>query len=365
MSRPPVDLDPAGPVKVAVVQAEPCWFDVEAAVTKTCDLITEAGKNGAKLIAFAELWIPGYPNFVFAHTTKIVNDFMLEYYRNSISVDSTHMAMIRKAARAAEIMVVLGISERDRGSLYMSQVFIGPDGNILLHRRKFKPTGPERIIFGDASGDCAKNVIQTPLGRIGGLQCFEHLQPLLKYNTYAQGEQIHIAAWPNLFPPVGKMPFFNTVESCRMATHTLAVEGGVFVLLASSIQSEKGLKANGLLPAPIPGKGDTHEVVSETNIEPPHTRVTGGGFSVVIAPDGRTITEPVAEDWEGLIYAELDFEEIYRAKQWVDPVGHYSRPDVFTLQVRSQTRRYVEVESGNTSGSEGFEHVGRFPELEE
>ncbi|KAL5342158.1 carbon-nitrogen hydrolase [Aspergillus crustosus] len=332
MPRPSIDLDPSDPVKVAVVQDEPCWFDVDAAVIKTCDLITEAGKNGAKLIAFPELWIPGYPNFVFAHTTKVVNDFMLEYYRH----------------------------KRHRGSLYMSQVFIGPEGDIILHRRKFKPTGPERIIFGDSSGDCSKNVAQTPLGRISGLQCFEHIQPVLKYNTYAQGEQIHVAAWPNLFPPMGKMPFFNTVESCRMATHTLAVEGGVFVLLASSIQTEKGLKANGLLPET---DDSSSAATGIPHVDAPHTRVTGGGFSVVIAPDGRALTEPVAADWEGLIYAELDFEEIYRAKEWVDPVGHYSRPDIFTLQVRSQTRAHVEVEA--LSEGKGFEHVARFPELEE
>ncbi|KAL2826616.1 carbon-nitrogen hydrolase [Aspergillus cavernicola] len=318
MTCPPVDLDPSSPVKVAVVQAEPCWFDIEAAVQKTCDLITEAGKNNAKLIAFPELCIPGYPTFVFAHTIKTVNDYMLEFYRNSVSVESSHMTKIRKAARAAEIMVVLGISERHRGSLFMAQTFIGPDGTTLLHRRKFKPTGPERIIFGDASGDCSKNVIQTPLGRVGGLQCFEHIQPLLKYNTYFQGEQIHVASWPCLFPPVGNMPFFNTVEACRMATHTLAVEGGVFVLLASSIQTEKGLGANGLIKPVVEGE------------EIPHTAATGGGFTVVIAPDGRALTEAVPADWEGLVYCELDFEEIYRAKQWVDPVGHYSRPDIFT-----------------------------------
>jgi cyanide hydratase len=123
---------------------------VDAAVQKTCDLITEAGQNGAKLIAFPELWIPGYPTFIFAHTTKVINDYMVDYYRHSVAVDSTHMAKIRTTARAANIMVVLGISERHRGSLYMAQTFIGPDGDVLLHRRKFKPTGPERIVFGDA-----------------------------------------------------------------------------------------------------------------------------------------------------------------------------------------------------------------------
>ncbi|KAJ9134349.1 Carbon-nitrogen hydrolase [Pleurostoma richardsiae] len=343
-----VDLDPSQ-VKVAVVQAEPCWFDVDAAVTKTCELINEASKNGAELIAFPELWIPGYPTFVFAHLTKVVNEYQLNYYKNAVSVDSTHMARIRKTARASKIMVVLGIAERDRGSLYMAQTFIGAQGDILLHRRKFKPTGPERCIFGDASGDCAKNVVQTPIGRVGGLQCFEHLQPLLKYNTYAQGEQIHVASWPCLFPPVGKMPFFNTVEACSRATYTLAVEGSVFVLLASMTQSEKGLRANGLV-------GEVAEAE-----EAPHTAVKGGGFSVVIAPDGRALTEPVPDDWEGLIYCNLDFDEIYKAKQWVDPVGHYSRPDIFNLLVRNDVRRHIVKDDSD----DDYCHVSRFPQLEE
>jgi cyanide hydratase len=153
------------------------------------------------------------------------------------------------------------------------------------------------------------------------------------------------------------MPFFNTVEACRMATHTLAIEGGVFVLLASSTQTEKGLKANGLLGA------ETTVSAEGAPGETPHTAVVGGGFTAVIAPDGRALTEPVPVDWEGLVYCELDFEEIYRAKQWVDPVGHYSRPDLFTLVVRGETRRHVETE-GEVNG-EGFEHVDRFVGLEE
>ncbi|KAK1700190.1 carbon-nitrogen hydrolase [Colletotrichum godetiae] len=327
--------DPHEPVKVAVVQAEPCWFDVEAATQKTCDLIAEAGANSAKLIAFPELWIPGYPNFIHAMAAKETFPYIIKYYRNSIDIESKHMESIRLAAKNAQIMCVLGISERHRGSLYMAQTFIGPHGDILLHRRKFKPTAQERILFGDASGDCITNVVSTPIGRVGGLQCFEHLQPLLKYNTYFQGEQIHVASWPNLFPPVGKMPFFNTVESCTMATHTMAVEGATFVLLASSTQTEKGLTE-----------------------ERPHTAVIGGGFSEIIAPDGRTLVKAPSATFEGLLYGELDFDEIYMAKSIVDTVGHYSRPDIFTLQVRGDVRRQCEyAEPGE------FNHTSRFPEL--
>ncbi|KAK6222527.1 hypothetical protein QIS74_04229 [Colletotrichum tabaci] len=348
--------DPKEPVKVAVVQSEPCWFDVEAATNKTCDLIAEAGANGARLIAFPELWIPGYPNYIHAKTEKENFPYNLKYYRNSVDVESKHMERIRMAARAAQIMVVVGISERHRGSLYMAQTFIGPDGSVLLHRRKFKPTAQERILFGDASGDCATNVVATPIGRVGGLQCFEHFQPLLKYNTYFQGEQIHVASWPNLFPPVGTMPFFNTVEPCTMATHTLAVEGATFVLLASSTQTKKGLLANGLIPEP---NTDSPSSSSDgTGEELPHTAVIGGGFSEIIAPDGRTLVKAPSATYDGLLYGELDFDEIYTAKSIVDTVGQYSRPDIFTLQVRGEVRRHCEYDQVGE-----FAHATRFPNL--
>ncbi|KAJ0336041.1 hypothetical protein KNSL1_013418 [Colletotrichum chrysophilum] len=306
--------DPNDPVKVAVVQAEPCCrflarFDVEAATVKTCELVTEAGANGAKLVAFPELWIPGYPNFIHAKAAKETINYNLKYYRNSIDVRSEHVERIRMAARNASIMVVVGISERDKGSLYMAQTFIGPDGDVLLHRRKFKPTAQERILFGDA---------------------------------------IHVASWPNLFPPVGKMPFFNTVESCMMATHTLAVEGATFVLLASSTQTEKGLIANGL----------TDESEHAGQGEKPHTAVVGGGFSEIIAPDGRTLVKAPSPTFEGLLYGELEFDEIYIAKSIVDTVGQYSRPDLFTLQVRSKLRRQCEYDE-----TSNIDHVSRFPDL--
>jgi cyanide hydratase len=151
------------------------------------------------------------------------------------------------------------------------------------------------------------------------------------------------------------MPFFNTVEPCTMATHTLAVEGATFVLLASSTQTEKGLLANGLIPEPnadIPSSSDG------TGEELPHTAVVGGGFSEIIAPDGRTLVKAPSASYDGLLYGELDFDEIYIAKSIVDTVGQYSRPDIFTLQVRGEVRRHCE----NAQVGE-FAHATRFPNL--
>ncbi|KAH9215693.1 carbon-nitrogen hydrolase [Leptodontidium sp. 2 PMI_412] len=343
-----VGKDPEVPVKVAVVQAEPCWFDAESAVKKTCALIREAAAGNTQLIAFPELWIPGYPNFLWAHDHKTCVDYMRKYYRNAVELDSEQMLAIRGAAQEGKIMVILGYAERDRGSLFMSQTFIGPNGEVLRHRRKFKPTSWERVLFGDGTGDLVNNVVQTKLGRVGGLQCFEHLQPLLKYNTYAQGEQIHVASWPNLFPAVGEMPYFNTVEATKIASQMYAMEGSCFVLLASHIQTKLGLRANGL---EIEG-----EVMEKSGDATPHTAVVGGGFSCVIGPDGRQLSEPVPADWEGIIFHDLDFNKIYLAKNVVDPVGHYSRPDIFTLQVRDTKHGYRAVEGKASSAVEGLEH---------
>lgn len=191
-------------------------------------------------------------------------------------------------------------------------------------------------------------MVQTPIGKIGGLQCFEHHQPLLKYNTYFQGEQIHIASWPNLFQHIGDMPWFNAVDSCRGATHQYAVESGAFVLLASHTQSESGIEANGM------------SIETQPGVIQPHTALVGGGFSEIVAPDGRSLTKPVPADWEGLIYADLDFNEIYKAKSIVDPVGQYSRPDIFTLQVRNRVRRHCEISGVDDT----YMHAARFQDLD-
>lgn len=133
-----------------------------------------------------------------------------------------------------------------------------------------------------------------------------------------------------------------------MASHVYAVEGGAFVLLPSQVQTEKGLNANGL----------GNEAAPE-DVDAPHTAVIGGGFSVVIGPDGRPLTTPVSADWQGLLYHELDFNEIYVAKQTVDCVGHYSRPEIFSLQVNGKTCRQV-VADGHAT----FQHEARFPKLD-
>lgn len=209
-------------VRVAVTQCEPHWLDLEGTVQKTCDLIREASQNGARLVAFPETWVPGYPAWIWSvflyqngmenmeTLTTISRDrptdpvLHAKYIKNSLVVESREMKSIQATAAEQGIAVSLGFSERLNNTLFISQVTIDPTGDIVLHRRKMKPTHMERTIFGDAGASSLKSVVPLPFGQVGALSCWEHTLPLLKFNTYLQNEQIHVAAWPPLFQPSGQ-----------------------------------------------------------------------------------------------------------------------------------------------------------------
>lgn len=184
-------------LRVAVVQHEPAWLDLAAGVKKTCAIIAEASKAGAKLVAFPECWIPGYPAWIW--TRPVDFDLATKYVQNSLKIDSPEMKTICNAAREGDIAVVLGFSERKGESVWIAQALIDPTGKLRENRRKMKPTHMERTVFGDASGDCLSEVVEIAgVGKVGGLSCWEHIQPLLKFYTFSQGEDIHVAAWPVL-----------------------------------------------------------------------------------------------------------------------------------------------------------------------
>ena len=150
-------------IRVAAVQAEPVWLDIEGTTDKTIVLIEEAAAGGAQLVAFSETWIPGYPVFLFTYPVPEQIPFVARYHANSMAIDGPQIGRIRKAARANDIMVVIGFSEKDHGSLYMPQAIIGANAEILLHRRKLKPTHVERALFGESDGS-GLQVIDTPWG---------------------------------------------------------------------------------------------------------------------------------------------------------------------------------------------------------
>ncbi|KAI0156529.1 putative nitrilase [Xylariaceae sp. FL1272] len=307
-------------LRVAVTQAEPEWLDLDAAVQKTVRLIGEAAKNGARLIAFPEVWITGYPGWIWDRPVDPIKT--TKYTMNALSIPSPEMDLILEAAGSHNIAVVIGFAERSPSdSLYISQAIISPEGTLLMTRRKLKPTHVERTIFGDGSGPDLNNVVDMDFSgigtiKIGTLACWEHTQPLLKYHTYTQGEAIHIAMWPPLSPHVGPEHWGLSAEGCLCLSQAYAVEGGKFVLHCTSVMTQKGIDKLG-----------THEGFFSQ---------PGGGQSCVIAPDGRKATVPLSEGdptKEGLVYADLDLSMIVTSRHLIDVVGHYSRPDLLWLGV--------------------------------
>ncbi|KAH6716526.1 carbon-nitrogen hydrolase [Leptodontidium sp. MPI-SDFR-AT-0119] len=317
-------------IKVAVTQAEPAWFDLDGTVAKTCKLIKEAASNGAKLVTFPEVWLPGYPAWIWARPV----DFALstEYTKNSLKIDSPQMQMIRDCAAENNIAVCLGFSENADNSLYISQAIIGADGSIKMARRKLKPTHMERTVFGDATGDSLNNVVDVEgLGKVGALACWEHLQPLLKYHTCLLKEEIHVGAWPPVIPYVAGQGLWSmSREGCRNLSRTFAIESQTFVLHTTAI----------IGPAAIEKMGTQGTMFG----------VHGGGSSAIFGPDGRQLSEDLEQTEEGILYAELDFDEVLRSKSFVDVVGHYSRPDLLWLGVDDRQKLPVRPQQDGEVG---------------
>lgn len=247
-------------------------------------------------------------------------DLGTAYTKNGLAVDSPQMRTICAAAAEHNIAICLGFSENDKNSLYIAQAIISSSGELKMTRRKLKPTHMERTVFGDATGNSLKNVVDVVgVGRVGCLACWEHTQPLLKYHTALLREDIHVAAWPPVFAhQPGPGLWSMSREGCRNLSQTFAIESQTFVLHSTSVLSNAGIErmgtAGGLMGVP------------------------GGGSSAVFGPDGRKLSEDVPETEEGIIYADLDFDEILRAKGFIDICGHYSRPDLLWLGVDDQEK---------------------------
>jgi nitrilase len=298
--------------RAAAVQAAPVFLDLDAGIDKAIGLIEAAAAHGAKLIAFPETWLPGYPWFIWLDSPAWGMQFIQRYHDNSLVYGSPQAERLSKAAKDNAIMVVMGLSERAGGSLYMGQWIIDAAGHTVAARRKLKPTHVERTIYGEGDGSDL-TVYDTDLGRVGALCCWEHLQPLSKYAMYAQNEQVHIAAWPS-FSLYRGGAYALGAEVNNAASRIYAVEGQCFVLAPCATVSAEMIKT-------LCGDDPTKRQLL----------LEGGGFTGIYAPDGQLISEVLPEGQEGIVYADLDLGMISLAKAAADPAGHYSRPDVTRL----------------------------------
>lgn len=253
---------------------------------------------------------------------------MLKKYReNSLPVDSEEMRRIRRAARDNQIYVSMGFSEIDHATLYLAQVLIDPEGNVINHRRKIKPTHVEKLVYGDGSGDTFQSVTQTELGRLGQLNCWENMNPFLKSLNVAQGEQIHVAAWP-VYPSLEKQvapdPATNYADNAAdFVTPAYAYETGTWTLAPFQRLSVEGLK-----------KTTPEGVEPETDPSPYN------GHARIYRPDGSLHTKP-AKDFDGLLYVDVDLNDSHLTKVIADFGGHYMRPDLIRLLVDTRRKELV------------------------
>lgn len=298
-------------LRVALAQATPAVLDLAGSVEKACAWISEAGKRGARLLAFPEAFIPCYPLWCDTGTfgkwdhgpSKKLHARLV---RNSLEIPSPETEALCGAAREAGVAVVLGANERDgrSGTLYNALLFIDEEGRLRARRRKLVPTFGERLVwgYGDAAGLDSHELAGT---RVGGLICWEHWIPLARHVLHASGEQVHVAAWPH-----GK-------EHHQLASRHYAFEGRTYVLAAAMYLRKSDLPADFELAA---------------DFEDAPAELLAGG-SAIIAPDASYVVEPVFGR-EELLLAELDLDRSLEEKLTLDVAGHYGRPDLFDLRVR-------------------------------
>ncbi|MEL6467539.1 MAG: carbon-nitrogen hydrolase family protein [Pseudomonadota bacterium] len=298
-------------VKIAAVQASPVWLDAKGTLDKTIALIEEAGRKDVKLIAFGEVWLPGYPFSIWLLPPMQAMDVVMRHRAAAITLDGPEMRAIGDAAAKAGTYVMLGFAERDGGSIYCSQALIDDRGDMVMSRRKLKPTHMERTVWGEGPADDLK-IIETPFGKVGGLCCWENMQPINRHGMFQLGEQIHVACWPSFGMFKGApQAYALSAEANLVQSQCYAMQGGCYVLAPGSIITEDQLDDITM------GNADAAQMV-----------FAGGGAAAVFGPDGRRLTDPIDEYSDGLAIAEADLGMIEASKVFADPAGHYNRPDV-------------------------------------
>lgn len=296
----------ANTIKVAAAQVRPALFSLEESVLRVIAAMAEAAEQGVELIVFPETFLPYYPYFSFVEPAVLMGRSHLRLYEQAVTVPGPSIDAISASARQHGMHVLLGINERDGGSLYNTQLLIDCTGEIVLKRRKITPTYHERMVWGQGDGSGLK-VVPTGLGKIGALACWEHYNPLARFSLMAQGEEIHCAQFPGSL--VGQI--FSEQTAVTMRHH--ALEAGCFVICSTAWLDPE----------------DYGTITSDTSL---HKAFQGGCHTAVISPEGRYLAGPLPEG-EGLAIAEIDRSLITKRKRMMDSVGHYSRPDLLGLRI--------------------------------
>jgi len=296
--------------KAAIAQLSPIFLDREKTVEKACSAILEAGENGAKLIVFPEAFISGYPDWVWLIQNSkgaALNELYIKLVENAVSVHDQSMDQLCKVAKEAGINVVMGMNERNSessgASLFNSLLFINDLGEIMGKHRKLIPTGGERLVWAQGKGDTLRSY-QTTAGKLAGLICWENYMPLARTAIYESGAQILAS------------PTWDKSSNWLQSMQHIAREGGLFVISACmSLRMDD-----------IP---DEYEF---KKLYPEGREWINTGNSCIIAPNGQIIAGPLEAE-EGILYADIDLQQIIVAKRMFDVAGHYARPDLFNLSL--------------------------------
>ena len=297
-------------IKIAAAQLTPYFLNKNKTVDKACNAISEAGNNGAKLIVFPEVFISGYPDWVWLvpnSNGKLLNKLYVQLVANAVSIPDESTAKLCEAAERANINVIIGMHERNveksGASIYNSLLFINDNGKIIGKHRKLIPTGGERLIWAQGDGSDLQSY-DTSAGKISGLICWENFMPLARNAIYESGAQILAS------------PTWDKSSNWLQSMQHIAREGGLFVVNTCMAIRVK----------------DIPDDLEFKHLYPEEKDWINTGNSCIIAPNGKIIAGPLEAE-EGILYADIDLNDIIAAKRMFDVVGHYSRPDVFKFEV--------------------------------
>ncbi|MEX2341108.1 MAG: carbon-nitrogen hydrolase family protein [Candidatus Paceibacterota bacterium] len=308
--------------KIALVQNPPAYLDKEKTIALVVTYIEEAAKEGASLVVFPEAYISGYPTWVWrlrpGGDMGLAGEIHARMVKSAVDLSSSDMQPIFDIAKKYEVTVVIGMNEVDTeysgSTIFNTVVTIGPEGTILNRHRKLMPTNPERMVWGmgDASG---LRVVDTPVGRIGTLICWENYMPLARYALYAQKLDILVA------------PTWDVGEVWQASMRHIAREGGCWVLTT----------ATALESSDMPDNFPERETVF------PKDEWINGGGAMVVNPSGSVVEGPLMEKKE-ILYAEVDTDASQRARRSLDVAGHYARPDIFSLEVNREKSKPIDLD---------------------
>jgi nitrilase len=320
--------------KVAVVQSSPVVFDRERTLEKLAGLTRDAAQRGAQLVLFPEAYVSAYPRgldfgaVVGARTDAGRDDFR-RYWDSSVDVPGPAVDQLAATARANEVYLVVGVIEREGGTLYCTVLFFAPDGRWLGKHRKVMPTASERLVWGFGDGSTLP-VFDTPLGKLGAVICWENYLPLLRATMYAKGIELYCA------------PTADPRDSWLASVRHIAVEGRCFVLSCNQFNRARDYPA---------------DYRSDFGSDPGAVVCRGG--SCIVDPFGNFLAGPNTEG-EAILVAEIDRAQVIRGKYDLDVTGHYARPDIFQLQVDERSKRPVTITPADITALNG----GSYADLE-